>query len=527
MTIEKFEDLPLSKEFRRAVKDMGFEEMTPIQARAIPPILEGRDVIGQAQTGTGKTLAFGIPLLEKIRPKVKKLQALILCPTRELAIQVAEELKRLLVHKREISILPVYGGQPIDRQIRVLHGGAHVVIGTPGRTIDHINRGTIKLSHVEIVVLDEADEMLNMGFIDDVEMILEKTPVERQTLLFSATMPKPILNLTEKYQKDPELIKVVHKQLTVPHVEQHYFEIREGMKLDVLCRLLDMHNLKSSLVFCNMKKRVDEVVMHLQARGYLADGLHGDMTQPQRDRAMNRFRKNACEVLVATDVAARGIDVEDIEAVFNYDIPQDEEYYVHRIGRTARAGKKGRAYTFVVGREIYKLREIQSYASIKIPRQSIPSIADVEELRTVSVLEKVKATIEENGVGRYVDAIETLLKDDFTSLDIAAALLKMVVGTESREGSNQEKESRESFETRGTTKLRINAGRKQKVAPKDLVGTIAGETGIPGHAIGKIDVFDSHSIVEVPEEAAEEIVARLQKRYIKGKRIDVGFANRR
>ncbi|MDD5010304.1 MAG: DEAD/DEAH box helicase, partial [Syntrophorhabdaceae bacterium] len=298
--MEKFEDLTLSREFRKAVEDMGFEELTPIQARAIPPILDGRDVIGQAQTGTGKTLAFGIPLLEKIKPKVKKVQAIILCPTRELAIQVAEELKRLLLHRKDILILSVYGGQPIDRQIRVLKGGTHVVIGTPGRTIDHINRGTLDLSAVETVVLDEADEMLNMGFIDDVETILQRIPHERQTLLFSATMPKPILDLTHKYQHNPEFIRVVHKQLTVPHVEQSYFEVKESTKLDVLCRLIDMYNLKSSLVFCNMKKRVDEVVMHLQARGYVADGLHGDMTQPQRDRAMNRFRKNLTEILVAT-----------------------------------------------------------------------------------------------------------------------------------------------------------------------------------------------------------------------------------
>jgi len=304
--MEKFENLTLSGEFRRAVEAMGFEELTPIQARAIPPILEGRDVIGQAQTGTGKTLAFGMPLLEKINPKTKRAQAIILCPTRELAIQVAEELKRLLLHRKDIRILSVYGGQPIDRQIRALKGGIHVVIGTPGRTIDHINRGTLDLSDVKTVVLDEADEMLNMGFIDDVETILQRTPHERQTLLFSATMPKPILDLTHKYQQNPEFIKVVHKQLTVPHVEQSYFEVREGAKLDVLCRLIDMYNLKSSLVFCNMKKRVDEVVMHLQARGYVADGLHGDMTQPQRDRAMNRFRKNLTEILVATDVAARG-----------------------------------------------------------------------------------------------------------------------------------------------------------------------------------------------------------------------------
>lgn len=423
---EKFEDLSLSREIGKAVADMGFEETTPIQAQTIPAVLEGKDIIGQSQTGTGKTIAFGIPIIEKLHVRSKTVQAIILCPTRELAIQVCEELKRLLKYRKDVNILPVYGGQPIDRQIRALKSGVHIVVGTPGRTIDHINRGTLKLNNVKTVVLDEADEMLNMGFIDDVEIILRKVPEERQTLLFSATMPKPILDLTKRYQRDPEFIKVVHKQLTVPRVKQAYFELKESMKLEVLCRLIDMHNLKSSLVFCNTKRRVDEVVMHLQARGYVADSLHGDLTQQQRDRAMGKFRKNMTEILVATDVAARGIDVEDIGAVFNYDLPQDEEYYVHRIGRTARAGKKGRAFTFVVGREIYKLREIQNYANIKIDRQPTPSFADVEEARTTVLLDKIKETIEEGKLERYIQIIEPLLKDDFTSLDIAASLLKMV-----------------------------------------------------------------------------------------------------
>lgn len=433
MEKERFEGLELTKELFRAIEDMGFEEMTPIQAAAIPVILKGKDIIGQAQTGTGKTLAFGLPILESIQPKMKACQAIILCPTRELAIQVAEELKSLLKFKRDIIVLAVYGGQPIDRQIRILKNGVHVVIGTPGRTIDHINRGTLRLDGVKTVVLDEADEMLNMGFIDDVELILKKTPKERQTLLFSATMPKPILDLTRKYQKDPEHVKVVHKQLTVPNVEQYYFEVKESIKLDILCRLIDMYGFKSSLVFCNMKRRVDDVVMHLEARGYQALGLHGDMTQQQRTRAMERFKRNASEILVATDVAARGIDVENIEAVFNYDVPQDEEYYVHRIGRTARAGKKGIAFTFVVGTEIYQLKDIESYASTKITRRNIPTLTDVEEVRTTVLLEKIKNTIDKGNIERYVQTIEPLLREDYTTLDIAAALLKVVMDEENRE----------------------------------------------------------------------------------------------
>ncbi len=435
MAIEKFEDLAISKELLRAVQEIGFEEMTPIQAEAIPLIIEGKDIIGQAQTGTGKTLAFGLPLLDALHARVRKLQVIVLCPTRELAIQVAEELKRVLTYKKGIYVVPIYGGQPIDRQIRSLNAGAHVVIGTPGRTIDHINRGTLRLNTVKTVVLDEADEMLNMGFIDDVEIILRKIPPERQMLLFSATMPKPILELAKKYQKEPTFVKVVHRQLTVPNVEQFYFEVKESSKLDVLCRLIDVHGLKSSLVFCNMKRRVDEVTMQLEARGYLAQGLHGDMTQPQRTYAMERFRRNVTEILVATDVAARGIDVENIEAVFNYDLPQDEEYYVHRIGRTARAGKSGQAFTFVVGREIHKLRDIESYAATKITRSPIPSLTDVGEVKTSALLERVKTIIDRGGTEEYERVIDPLLREDYTSLDIAAALLKMVMDEEVREHS--------------------------------------------------------------------------------------------
>ncbi|MCX5799559.1 MAG: DEAD/DEAH box helicase [Proteobacteria bacterium] len=455
MSTEKFEDLAISKELLRAVQEIGFEEMTPIQAEAIPLIIEGKDIIGQAQTGTGKTLAFGLPLLDALHARVRKLQVIVLCPTRELAIQVAEELKRVLTYKKGIYVVPIYGGQPIDRQIRSLNAGAHVVIGTPGRTIDHINRGTLRLNTVKTVVLDEADEMLNMGFIDDVEIILRKIPPERQMLLFSATMPKPILELAKKYQKDPTFVKVVHRQLTVPNVEQFYFEVKESSKLDVLCRLIDVHGLKSSLVFCNMKRRVDEVTMQLEARGYLAQGLHGDMTQPQRTYAMERFRRNVTEILVATDVAARGIDVENIEAVFNYDLPQDEEYYVHRIGRTARAGKSGQAFTFVVGREIHKLRDIESYAATKITRSPIPSLTDVGEVKTSALLERVKTIIDRGGTEEYERVIDPLLKEDYTSLDIAAALLKMVMDEEGREHSKMvmDEEVREhSRETESVTR---------------------------------------------------------------------------
>jgi ATP-dependent RNA helicase DeaD len=523
----RFEDLHLSKDMQKAIANMGFEEATPIQSETIPLILEGKDVIGQAQTGTGKTVAFGIPILEKINPKSKKLQAVILCPTRELAIQVAEELKKLSKYKKDVAVLPIYGGQPIDRQIYSLKKGVQIIIGTPGRTIDHIQRGTLKLDNVKTVVLDEADEMLDMGFIEDIETILRHVPAERQTLLFSATMPAPILNLTKRYLSKPELVKVVPKQLTVPNVEQSYFEVKESTKLEVLSRLIDMHDLKLSLVFCNTKRKVDEVVANLQVRGYLADGLHGDMTQSQRDRVMGKFRSNAFEILVATDVAARGLDVEDIEAVFNYDLPQNEEYYVHRIGRTARMGKTGRAFTFVVGREIHKLRDIQAYANTKIGRQRVPSINDVEEIRTSQFFERIKRTIEEGGLEHYTYQIERLLEEDYASVDVAAALLKMNMGTEGTGYDDVDMESTPSKRSLAMTRLFLNLGRIQKIEPRDVVGTVARETGIPGKAIGKIDIRDKFSFVEVAEEYAEDVINMMNGRQIKGYKVNMNRAGKR
>jgi len=422
----KFFELDLSSEIKNAIADMGFEEATPIQSLSIPHILDGKDITGQAQTGTGKTSAFGIPVLEMVDAKNKKLQVVILCPTRELAIQVAEELRKLSKYQK-ISILPIYGGQPIERQIKALKKGVQIIIGTPGRVMDHMRRRTLKMDNVNTIILDEADEMLDMGFREDIEFILDDMPKKRQTLLFSATMSRPILNLTRKFQKNPEFIKVVHQEMTVPEIEQIYFEVKEKMKLELLSRLIDIYNPKLSLVFCNTKRRVDALVTRLQVRGYLADGLHGDMTQKQRDRAMGNFRKGQIEVLVATDVAARGIDVEDIEAVFNYDVPNDDEYYVHRIGRTGRAGKTGRAFTFVAGREIYQLKSIQKFTKTKIEQHRIPSLADVEEIRTDIFLDMIKSIINNDDLSKYIRLVERLMEEDYTSVETAAALLKIVM----------------------------------------------------------------------------------------------------
>ena len=377
----RFEDLELDAKIMRAITDMGFEAASPIQGQAIPLELQGLDIIGQAQTGTGKTAAFGIPLLQKIDPKNKKPQAIILCPTRELAIQVSEEIRRLAKYMHGVKVLPIYGGQEIGRQIRSLKDGVQVIIGTPGRVMDHMRRKTVKMDQIHTVVLDEADEMLNMGFLEDMETILSALPEERQTLMFSATMPQAIQRIATNFQKDPQIVRVVKKELTVPKVTQYYYEVKPKNKLEVMCRLLDLYDPKLSVVFCNTKKQVDELVQGLQGRGYFAEGLHGDLKQEQRDRVMRAFRTGRTDILVATDVAARGIDVDDVEAVFNYDVPQDEEYYVHRIGRTGRAGREGKAFNLVVGKEVYKLREIQRYCKTRIIPQAIPGRCDLHQGR--------------------------------------------------------------------------------------------------------------------------------------------------
>lgn len=524
----KFEDLPISDEIKRAIADMGFEAPSPIQEKAIPFILSGKDIIGQAQTGTGKTAAFGIPALDTIDLDNKSLQIMVLCPTRELAIQATQEVHKLGKYKKGINVLAVYGGQPIDRQIKALKRGVQIIIGTPGRVIDHIRRKTLKTDNIKMIVLDEADEMLDMGFRDDIETIIQAIPQNRQTILFSATMAKAIIELSKKYQNNAEFIKVVHKQLTVPNIEQRYLEVKENNKLEVLSRLIDMRNPKLSVIFCNTKKRVDEVVSQLQARGYFAEGLHGDMKQPQRDRVMSKFRNGTIEILVATDVAARGIDVDDVEAVFNYDLPQDEEYYVHRIGRTGRAGRSGIAFTFVAGKAIRKLRDIERYTKTKVKRAEIPSASDVEEFKVNAFLEKVKGTIEEGHLGKYIDYIENLLDEDYATIDIAAALLKMSLGEEKKEEIlDINEEIGDTGAEPGMVRLFINIGRNNKIQARDVIGAIAGETGIAGKVIGKIDIYDKFTFVEVPKENAREVLEIMKNNTIKGKKINIEPANAR
>ena len=527
----RFEELGLMPEIEKAVKFMGFEEASPIQAKTIPVIKEGRDIIGQAQTGTGKTAAFGIPMLEKINPKNKKLQGIILCPTRELAIQVADEIRNLAKYMHSIKVLPIYGGQDIVKQIRSLKSGTQLIIGTPGRVMDHMRRKTIKMDQVHTVILDEADEMLNMGFREDIETILEGVPEERQTILFSATMPKAIMDITKKFQKNAEVIKVVKKELTVPNIEQFYYEVRPKNKEEVLSRLLDIYSPKLSVVFCNKKKTVDELVTALQGRGYFAAGLHGDLKQSQRERVMQSFRTGRTDILCATDVAARGIDVDDVEAVFNYDLPQDDEYYVHRIGRTGRAGRVGRSFSFVSGKEVYKLKEIQRYCKTKIKAQKVPSIDDVANTKMDKVMEDVANIIENEDLTTMINAIQNQVNEsDFTAMDIAAAFLKMQIGLDSDATSadgSQVDFGDTGAEEPGMVRLFINIGKKQKARPGDIVGALAGESGMPGKLIGSIDMFDSYTFVEVPREYALDVLNAMKHAKIKGKSIAIEPANKK
>lgn len=420
----RFDELGLTNPILRAVSDMGFEEATAIQAATIPIAISGRDLVGQAQTGTGKTAAFGIPLLEKISFGIEQLQGLVLVPTRELAMQVAEELNKIGQYKG-VYTLPIYGGQDINRQIKALQKRPQIVVGTPGRLMDHMRRRTVRLQSIATVVLDEADEMLNMGFVDDIETILRDLPQERQTLLFSATMPKAILDLAQRFLNNPEKISVRPKEVTVPNIEQVYFELQERQKFDVFCRLLDIHGPELAIVFGRTKRRVDELAEALSKRGYSAEGLHGDLTQAKRDSVMRQFRSGAIEVLVATDVAARGLDITGVTHVYNFDIPQDPESYVHRIGRTGRAGKSGLAVTFVTPREMYHLHSIEHITRRKLARRNIPSLNEAIAGQQRLAVEKLLQIVDEGNAQAYRGIAEELLMAN-DSVDLLAAALKFM-----------------------------------------------------------------------------------------------------
>ena len=524
----KFDELNIDERILRAIEDMGFEETSPIQTQAIPAVCEGIDVVGQAQTGTGKTAAYTIPMLMKIDPQIKKPQAIVLCPTRELAVQVAEEIRKLAKYMSDIKVLPVYGGQEIVRQIKSLKTGVQIIVGTPGRVMDHMRRKTVKFDNINMVILDEADEMLDMGFREDMETILTETPEDRQTVMFSATMPKAIMDIARNFQKDDRIIKVVRKELTVSNIEQFYYEVRPKNKTEVLCRLIDIYNPRLSVVFCNTKRQVDELISELKGRGYFADGIHGDMKQQQRDRVMDDFRSGKVDILIATDVAARGIDVDDVDMVFNYDIPQDEEYYVHRIGRTGRAGRSGMALSFISGKEVYKLKDIERYCKTKILAKPVPSLDDVKNTKLDNMFDKIRQTIEEGGLTDMVNLVEEHVnQEEYTSMDMAAALLKMLIGdTLDREDEVEEFHFDTDKDDSRMVRLFINIGKKDKIKPANILGAIAGESGMPGKLVGAIDMMDNYTFVDVPAIHAEKILKAMNDNVqIKGRRVNVEKAN--
>lgn len=524
----KFDELNIDERILRAIEDMGFEETSPIQTQAIPAVCEGIDVVGQAQTGTGKTAAYTIPMLMKIDPQIKKPQAIVLCPTRELAVQVAEEIRKLAKYMSDIKVLPVYGGQEIVRQIKSLNTGVQIIVGTPGRVMDHMRRKTVKFDNINMVILDEADEMLDMGFREDMETILTETPEDRQTVMFSATMPKAIMDIARNFQKDARIIKVVRKELTVSNIEQFYYEVRPKNKTEVLCRLIDIYNPRLSVVFCNTKRQVDELISELKGRGYFADGIHGDMKQQQRDRVMDDFRSGKVDILIATDVAARGIDVDDVDMVFNYDIPQDEEYYVHRIGRTGRAGRSGMALSFISGKEVYKLKDIERYCKTKILAKPVPSLDDVKNTKLDNMFDKIRQTIEEGGLTDMVNLVEEHVnQEEYTSMDMAAALLKMLIGdTLDREDEVEEFHFDTDRDDSRMVRLFINIGKKDKIKPANILGAIAGESGMPGKLVGAIDMMDNYTFVDVPAIHAEKILKAMNDNVqIKGRRVNVEKAN--
>ena len=524
--VVRFDELNLSEEVQRAITEMGYEEASAIQAAAIPVLLAGKDVIGQAQTGTGKTAAFSIPAIDNIDTESKDVQVLVLCPTRELAVQVSGEIQKLGKYKRGLMVVPIYGWSPYDRQLRALERGVQIVIGTPGRVMDHIERGTLRLDKTTKIILDEADEMLDMGFREDIEFVLSKMPEDRQTVFFSATMSKPIMELTKKYQRDPQIVKVNHQTMTVTNIEQSYYEVRGPQKKDVLTRLLDMYNLKSTIVFANTKRMVDEIVADLQAKGYFAEGLHGDMGQQQRQNTLDKFRKGTLEVLVATDVAARGIDVDNVEAVVNYDLPADEEYYVHRIGRTGRAGRSGKAFTLVSGRDIYKLRDIMRFTKAQIKLAQVPSFADVSEVKTTLFLNQIKEIVEKGNLEKYVGRVQRLLDqgDEITSLDIAAALLKMTMKEDKSAQQSLDASKAAGTARPGYTRLFVTMGKKDRIHPRDIVDLISESTNLTGAKVGDIALYDKFSFVEVPSEFADEIVSKLGRTSIQGAPVSFSIA---
>ncbi len=517
-----FYELNLSQELLRAVDELGYTEMTEIQQESIPLLLEGRDVVGRSNTGTGKTAAFGIPAVESITEADRKSAVvLILCPTRELAMQANEEIRKFAKYKEGVKSSAVYGGASMEKQIHELKRGANIIIGTPGRVMDHIRRRTLKLDNIRTVILDEADEMLNMGFREDIETILADMPEDRQTVLFSATMPKEIMAITEKYQTDPVHIKIKSAQKTVELIEQFYFEVAMGRKTDALRLLLAAYKPSSAMVFCNTKAMVDQLTEELVKHGFRAAGLHGDMKQIQRTQVMNSFKNKSTEILVATDVAARGIDVSGVDAVFNYDLPQDNEYYIHRIGRTGRAGRTGTAYTLISGRrQLFDLRAIEKYTHAEI-REMPPDKSDIIAMKKEAVVKEISEATA--GHDAY-DILDRLASSGIDYREAAARVIAQMLRaeTESLPDFEKAKPLRKGRNSGAkTVKIVINIGRNRRIAPNFILGALVDATGMTGKDFGKIDIFNDHTTVEVPEAESEYIIESTDSIKINGNKVEV------
>ncbi|MEK0450393.1 MAG: hypothetical protein RL088_2661 [Verrucomicrobiota bacterium] len=579
-----FTELGLSPELLKAVEHVGYEIASPIQSAAVPVLLEGRDVVGQSQTGSGKTAAFALPAIQKVDPALKAPQILILCPTRELAVQVAEEVARLAAFKKGVRELPIYGGASYERQFYGLKNGAQIIIGTPGRVMDHIERKSLSMEHIKMVVLDEADRMLDMGFREDMETILSKAKPDRQTVLFSATVPPAIKRMIERFTKDAASVRIESQTVSAPDIEQFYYEVQRRSKLEVLCRVIDFHDLNYGIIFCATKMMVDELTEHLLARGFAADKLHGDIAQNARERVMRKLKDRKIEFLVATDVAARGLDVDDLEVVFNFDLPQDCEDYVHRIGRTGRAGRKGKAITFADGREVWKLQHLMRFTKSTIKRQVVPTLEQLETRRGDALFEKVRTVLEGGTFKKYDQFVDRLLDAGHTPTDIASALIFMLDGDAPKPAEIAEDRTRKplpKYEPRpreeraprpappakpfvapapkanidrprpvappreerprpipttprptapaqavepDMVRLVLNAGHDRDVKPADVVGFLLNETSLPREALGAIRIMPHVTLFDVHQDFARDLVLALRGMRFKGRKLQVGPA---
>lgn len=531
MNLEK---VNISDKILKAIDDMGFEELTTIQEECIPLIAEGNDVIGQSHTGTGKTAAFAIPILDKVDPELKKPQVLILCPTRELSVQVCNEFRKIGKYFNNVKAIPVYGGEPINRQIMALKRGAQIIIGTPGRTMDHIRRRTIKVDDINTVILDEADEMLKMGFREDIEVILQDIKEDRQTILFSATMPKSILDITKKYQKDPKLVKVKSKVITADTITQEYSNVKGRHKMEALCRILDVDKPNRCIVFCNKKSVVDDVASQLQLKGYSTDKIHGDLKQEVRLQVLGKFNNSIINVLVATDVAARGLDIQEVDLIINYDVPEKEDYYVHRIGRSGRAGNKGHAITLVSSSEQRRLQNIISYTKKDIKKRKIPTLDQVNNEKIDQFVKEIISVIDKNELDKEKAIIKKM--DNYNIEDVAAALIKMNIelhvkgdmdDINSHDHNSKSRQPRKrNKKSSNMARLFLNVGKKDSIKPSHILGAITGEANVTGDKVGSIDMFEKFSFVDVAHDVSKTVVKKLNNKIIKDKKVSVEVAKK-